>query len=70
MTNIAILGYGTVGSGVYEVVCTNAAGIKRRAGKQIAVKKILDLRDFDDHPQKELFTKNYDEILESMRHWN
>ncbi|MBE7025960.1 MAG: homoserine dehydrogenase [Ruminococcaceae bacterium] len=63
MINIAILGYGTVGSGVYEVIGTNADSIKRKAGKQIVVKKILDLRDFDDHPQKELFTKNYDEIL-------
>ena len=63
MINIAILGYGTVGSGVYEVVCKNAQSIKRKAGRQIVVKRILDLRDFDDHPQKELFTKDYDDIL-------
>lgn len=63
MINIAILGYGTVGSGVYEVVLKNAKSIKRKSGKEIVVKKILDLRDFDDHAHKELFTKNYDDIL-------
>ena len=28
MAKIAILGFGTVGSGVYEVLCRNAAGDK------------------------------------------
>ena len=32
MAKIAILGFGTVGSGVYEVLCRNAAGVSRRAG--------------------------------------
>lgn len=63
MINIAILGYGTVGSGVYEVIEKNAKSIKRKSGKEIVVKKILDLRDFDDHPHKELFTKDFDDIL-------
>lgn len=63
MVNIAILGYGTVGSGVYEVLKTNADSIKRKTGKQISVKRVLDLREFDDHPQKEIFTKDFDDIL-------
>lgn len=63
MVKIAILGYGTVGSGVYEIVCKNAGSIKRKSGREIVVKSILDLRDFDEHPQKEIFTKNYDDIL-------
>lgn len=63
MINIAILGYGTVGSGVYDIVVNNAENITKKTGKSVAVKKILDLRDFDDHPHKELFTKNFDEIL-------
>ena len=33
MAKIAILGFGTVGSGVYEVLCRNAAGVSRRAGE-------------------------------------
>lgn len=63
MIKIAILGYGTVGSGVYEIVQKNAKSMKRKSGKEIVVKRILDLRDFDDHPHKELFTKNYEDIL-------
>ena len=36
MAKIAILGFGTVGSGVYEVLCRNAAGVSRRAGEPVA----------------------------------
>ena len=32
MAKIAILGFRTVGSGVYEVLCRNAAGVSRRPG--------------------------------------
>ena len=35
MAKIAILGFGTVGSGVYEVLCRNAAGVSRRAGEPL-----------------------------------
>lgn len=63
MVNIAILGYGTVGGGVYDILDTNADGIARKVGKKIAVTHVLDLRDFDSHPRKEIFTKNYDDIL-------
>lgn len=63
MTKIAILGFGTVGSGVYEVLETNRDGIAKRAGKPIEVKYILDIRDFPGHPASELFTKNFDDIL-------
>ena len=37
MAKIAILGFGTVGSGVYEVLCRNAAGVSRRAGEPVEV---------------------------------
>lgn len=60
---IAILGYGVVGSGVYEVIRKNSDGITRRAGTKIDIKHILDIREFNSHPEKELFTKNYDDIL-------
>lgn len=63
MLNIAVLGYGVVGSGVVEVLDRNAAAIEKRAGKAIKVKKILDIRDFDESPYKDLFTKNFDDIL-------
>lgn len=46
MVNVAVLGYGTIGSGVVEVLQTNTEIIAQRAGEEIAVKYILDLRDF------------------------
>ena len=63
MIKIAILGYGTVGSGVYEILKKNTTAIAKKAGDVIDVKYILDIRDFDDHPEKHLFTKNFDDIL-------
>ena len=64
MAKIAILGFGTVGSGVYEVLCRNAAGVSRRAGEPVEVKYILDPKDFSNHPAAHLFIKNFDTILE------
>ena len=49
MAKVAILGFGTVGSGVAEVLTTNAASIEKKAGEPIEVKYILDLRDFPDN---------------------
>ena len=63
MAKIAILGFGTVGSGVYEVLNRNAASVARRAGEPVEVKYILDVRDFSDRPDAHLFVKNIDVIL-------
>ena len=64
MAKIAILGFGTVGSGVYEVLCRNAAGVSRRAGEPVEVKYILDPKDFSGHPAANLFVKSIDTILQ------
>ncbi|MDD3428859.1 MAG: homoserine dehydrogenase [Oscillospiraceae bacterium] len=63
MAKIAILGFGTVGGGVLEVLQRNANSIARRAGQPIEVKYILDIRDFSAHPQAQLFVNNIDVIL-------
>lgn len=63
MAKIAVLGHGVVGSGVCEVIGENAQSIARRAGQSIEVKRILDLRDFDDLPYHDKFTKNFDDII-------
>lgn len=63
MVKIAILGFGTVGSGVYEVVDKNNRGISKRSGQEIKIQHILDLRDFPGHPLQNRFTKDYDKIL-------
>ncbi len=63
MVHIAVLGFGTVGSGVVEVIKKNAESIGRRAGKNINVKYILDIRDFPNSPEKHLLTKDYEDIV-------
>ncbi len=63
MINVAILGYGTVGSGVYEILKKNPDAIAKKAGDILNVKYILDIRDFADHPESHLFTKDYNDIL-------
>ena len=50
MVNIAVMGYGTVGSGVVEVVNTNGARINQRIGDELNIKYVLDLRDFPASP--------------------
>ena len=63
MAKIAILGFGTVGGGVLEVLRRNAAGVSRRAGEAVEVKYILDIRDFSAHPDAALFVQDIDTIL-------
>ena len=46
MIKIAVLGYGTVGSGVVEVIERHNSLLSERLREKIAVKYILDLRDF------------------------
>ncbi|HHV29730.1 homoserine dehydrogenase [Acetivibrio mesophilus] len=64
MINIAVLGYGVVGSGVVEIIKKNSVSISKKAGQEICVKKILDIRDFSDSPERDLFTKNADEVFD------
>jgi len=63
MANIAIMGFGTVGSGAYEILSQNAENLHKKCGQPLTVKKVLDLRDFPGHPAGELMTKNFDDIL-------
>ena len=50
MLQIAILGFGVVGSGTAEVIIQNQKQISAYCGDEVNVKYILDLRDFPDHP--------------------
>lgn len=63
MVKIAVLGYGTVGSGVVEVIKTNQALVDANAGKHIEIKYVLDLRDFPNDPVQEIITHDYNDIL-------
>ncbi len=62
MIKIAILGYGTIGSGVVEVLRTNRDSIDKRAGDGIEVKYILDLRDFPGDPMEDKVVHDYEII--------
>ncbi len=63
MAAIAVLGYGTVGSGVVEVIRTNRDSIESKTGQKIDIKYVLDLRDFPNDPVQNIITHNYDDIL-------
>ena len=63
MLNIAVLGFGVVGSGTVEVLDKNSDKITLNSGQEIKVKYILDVRDFPDSPYSALFTKDFETIL-------
>ena len=63
MMKIAVLGYGTVGSGVVEVLKTNAKLINQNAQDEISIKYVLDLRNFEGDPIQELIVHDFDVIL-------
>ena len=60
---VAIMGYGTIGSGVAKVLDTNKDIIQERLREPLEIKYILDLRDFPDDPHKECFVKDYKDIV-------
>lgn len=61
---VAIMGYGTVGSGVAEVIDTHEDVISKRSGGiELEIAKILDLRDFPGDAHEKELTKDFNEIL-------
>ena len=63
MVQIAVLGYGTVGSGVVEVINTNQEIVNKNAGDEINIKYVLDLRDFPGDPVQEKIVHDYEVII-------
>lgn len=63
MAKIAVMGHGVVGSGVVEVIDTNRAQIAKRAGEEIEVKRVLDLREFPGLSYTDKFTKEFQDIV-------
>lgn len=63
MINIAVLGYGTVGSGVVEVINTNGMRINQRVGDEVFIKYVLDLRDFPGDPVQEKIVHDFEVIV-------
>ncbi len=63
MINIAVLGYGTVGSGVVDVINTNKDIVNKKSGQEINIKYVLDLREFPGDPVMDILTHDYNDIL-------
>ena len=63
MINAAILGYGTIGSGVVKVLDENRDIIAQHAGDTIKVSKVLDLRDFPGSPIENILTHDFEDIV-------
>ncbi|MDF2593916.1 MAG: homoserine dehydrogenase [Clostridia bacterium] len=59
---IALLGLGTVGRGVVEVINENKESIAKRAGQEVEIKYILDIRDFEGDPINTLVVKDFEII--------
>lgn len=66
MINVAVLGYGTVGSGVVEVIEHNKEQVNKKAGIELHVKYILDLRDFPDDPYGNRVVHDFNLILQDQ----
>ena len=64
MIQVAVLGYGTVGSGVVEVIEKNKEMVNKKAGEELNVKYILDLRDFPGDPYEQKVVHDFTRILE------
>ena len=62
MVNVAILGFGTVGSGVAEVLSKNGGLIDQRTDNLVRLKYILDVREFPDSPYAGCFVKDFSVI--------
>lgn len=63
MIQVAVMGYGVVGSGVVEVMLKNAKNITHKAGQPLEIKRILDRRVFADSPLADRFTTDFEEIV-------
>jgi homoserine dehydrogenase len=63
MISIAVLGYGTVGSGVVEVLNKNYESINKKAGQEIHLKYVLDLREFPGSQIEDILIHDYEQIL-------
>lgn len=63
MVNVAVLGYGTVGSGVVEVLSRNADVLKKSAGQEINLKYVLDLKEFPGTPIENKVVHDFNIIL-------
>ena len=63
MIQIAVMGFGTIGSGVFDVVNTNGEILKKNVGEEVKVKYVLDIREFPGHPVEKVLVHDVDTIM-------
>lgn len=63
MTKIAILGFGVIGRGVFDILTENKERVKRAAGEEISVGKVVDIRDLSATPAADVATKDFSDVL-------
>ena len=66
MISVAIMGHGTVGSGVAEILTKHKQKLFKAVGEELYVKHILDLREFPDSPLADRFTKDFEDIVNDI----
>jgi cell division protein FtsI/penicillin-binding protein 2 len=59
MAAVAVVGYGTVGSGVVEIIETHREMLLKKTGKNVYVKYIVDIRDFENDPYQDKLVKDF-----------
>ena len=64
MINVAVMGYGTIGSGVVEVLDKNRKIVAEHAGEEIRVTRVLDLREFPQSPIEKILTHDFNDIAQ------
>ena len=64
MVKVAVMGYGTIGSGVVEILEKNRARIKKTSGEDLEVKYVLDLREFEGDPIQSKIVHDYQVIAQ------
>ena len=63
MKNVAILGYGTVGKGVFKVLTNNSAVVAKNVGEELKVKYVVDLLDFPGDPVESVLTHDFNDVV-------
>ena len=63
VVGVAVMGHGVVGSGVVEVILDHSESIEKKAKRKLSIKHILDLREFPGLSYSNLFTKDFNDIL-------
>ena len=63
MKKIAVLGFGVVGSGTVEVFYKNKEALEKKAGEELDIEYILEIRDCPDERYRDKFVKDFDVIL-------